>query len=92
MTYNDYKKSFIEKHKNADWRVETSPMNEYDTYFKTYVFDDNAMMFEVSRPVYREVKAFVKELNEHVSVTVKLLEIECWTTEDSTSVKFYERW
>ena len=30
MTSLEYKRNFIKKHQKADWKVETSPMDEYD--------------------------------------------------------------
>ena len=90
MKLDEYKKAFIEKHGKSDWHVDTSPMDEYDSYHKTYIFDDGAQLTQVMRPVFRKALAHVEEVDIYVDVTVKLLEIECWNTDDATSYKWYE--
>ena len=93
-TYAEYKMDFIKKHRRADWTVETSGMDEYGKYYKTYNFTDGAQLFEVNRPVYEEVEAEVEVKGVKVVIkdTVKLFETEAWNTDDSRSVKFYEKW
>lgn len=88
-TYLDYKRDFIEKHKEADWTVHTSPMDEYGQYVKNYVFSDGAILTEVNRPVWEKATAEVKGIS--VEVEIKLLETEAWNTDDAKSVKFYEK-
>lgn len=92
MTYSEYKRNFIEKHKTADWTTETSPMRKDGTYVKTYVFSDGAVMTEVNRPVWRTAEAEVEV--EGIKVTIKkdikLFETEAWNTDNAKSVKFYE--
>lgn len=92
MTYSEYKKNFIEKHKKADWTTETSPMRQDGTYVKTYVFSDGAVMTEVNRPVWRTAEAEVEVEGIKVTIRkdVKLFETEAWNTDNATSVKFYE--
>ena len=94
MTYLEYKKAFIEKHKKADWTVHTSPMDEYGQYVKNYLFTDGATLTEVNRPIYENVEAEVevKAIKFTLRQQVKLMETEAWNTDDAKSVKFYERW
>lgn len=94
MTYLEYKKAFIEKHKKADWTVHTSPMDEYGQYVKNYLFTDGATLTEVNRPIYENVEAEVevKGIKFTLRRQVKLMETEAWNTDDAKSVKFYERW
>lgn len=94
MTYLDYKRAFIQKHSKADWTVHTSSMDEYGQYTKTYIFSDGATLIEVNRPVWEEVEAEVEVRGVKVTLKdhVKLFETEAWNTDDSNSVKFYEKW
>jgi len=91
MTHSEYKRAFIQAHSKSDWVVQTSPM-ENDTYVKNYIFEDGAVMTEVNRPVYFKAKAVIEELGIEAPTEIKLLETECWNTDDATSYKFYERW
>lgn len=94
MTHTEYINSFIKAHKGHDWHVETSPLREDGGYIKTYAFDDGATLTEVNRPVWIPIKAkaTVKGIDVVLQDQVKLLETECWNTDDANSVKFYERW
>ena len=94
MNFLDYKHNFILKHRTADWSVDTSPMDKYGKYVKTYIFSDGAIMVEVNRPVWRKAEAEVEIEGVIVKISedVKLLETEAWTNEDPNSVKFYEKW
>ena len=93
MTELDYKNAFIMKHAKADWRVETSPMDEYGRYHKTYIFTDGAVLYEINTPitVTAEAETVVKGITVKITQDVELLETECWNTDNSHSVKFYER-
>lgn len=94
MTEIEYKKAFIKKHNKADWKVETSGMDEYGGYIKTWIFTDGAQMTEVNRPVWETVEVEVSTKCGPVKITedIKMLETELWNTDDAKSVKFYERW
>lgn len=94
MTFLDYKHNFIMKHSNANWYVDTSPMDEYGKYVKTYIFDDGAIMVEVNRPVWRtaEAEVEVEGIKVKISQDIQLFETEAWTTDNPNSVKFYEKW
>lgn len=95
MTLINYINAFVMKHgRKGDWSVITSPMQQDGTYIKNYIFDDGAQLTEVNRPVYETVKVEVevKGIKVPTEVQVKLLETECWNTDNANSVKFYERW
>lgn len=91
--YLEYKRAFIQKHKKADWTVDTSAMDADGKYYKTYTFTDGAQLIEVNRPVYETVEAEVevKGIKVTLKETVKLFETEAWNTDNANSVKFYER-
>lgn len=92
LNYYEYKKAFIENHKDSDWTTDTSSMDSTGKYTKTYQFSDGAVLIEINRPVYetREVEVEVKGIKVRQTIEVKLLETECWNTDDAKSVKFYE--
>ena len=52
--YEAKKKEFLQRHE--DWQVETSPMDEYDRYYKTYACMDGAQWIEVNMPVVEKVE------------------------------------
>lgn len=85
--YDEKKVEFL--HEAGDWRVETSPMDEYGVYVKTYICSNGNVLTEVNRPVYEQVTVEVKGVK--VDVQVKLLESEMWTNKWS-SVFTYESW
>ena len=89
MTNSEYKKAFIRKHSKADWKVETSLMNEYGEYTKTYIFTDGAQLTEVNGPYYEKVEFEVRGVK--FEQTVKLFRTECWNTDDAKSVFWYEK-
>ena len=92
MTYTEYKISFLKKH--DDWVVHTTPMDCYGQYTKVYACADGACMTEINRPYYEDVEfeAEVKGIKVIVRETIKMLETEAWNTDNSKSVKFYEKW
>lgn len=86
--YEKLKIKFLHKHK--DWEVDTSPMDSDGIYDKIYKCADGANWIEVRRPVktvqeieYRKAKC---------RVSVDLLEIEGWSTDNSKSIFCYEQW
>ena len=93
MTRVEYINDFIRKH-GCNWEVHTSPLREDGYYIKTYIFDDFTSLYELNRPIFEtiSVEVEVKGIKIPVETRVKLLESECWNTDDATSVKFYERW
>lgn len=90
MTEHEYKQNFIKKHGKKDWRVETSAMDEYGKYVKTWLFEDGAQLIEINRPVWEKAQVEVKGIT--VTVDVKLFETECWNTDDATSYKWYQKY
>lgn len=89
VTATEYEKrkfAFLKKHK--DWDVETSPMDQYGCYRKTYTCTDGAIWYEVMRPVYETVTVEVKLVK--IPVEIKLFETEGWSTE-SESIFYYEK-
>ncbi|MDD6648285.1 MAG: hypothetical protein PUF60_10870 [Firmicutes bacterium] len=78
---------FFEKH-DYNYRVDTSPMDEYGRYSKTYNFTDGAQWFEVMSPEYVEHKIEVKLVK--TTVEIKLFKTEYWSTE-SGSKYCYEK-
>lgn len=90
INYNELaeaKKNFLNKH--DDWSVETSPMDEYGTYDKTYYCSDGAQWIENYRPVYERTTIEIKGVK--IPVTVKLLETEAYNTDDAQSLLYYEK-
>lgn len=94
MTYIEYKEEFIKNHRKGSWTVHTSQMDENGQYCKNYIFSDGASLTEINRPVWEHVKVFteVKGVSVVLEDDIKLMETEAWNSDDSKSVKFYERW
>ena len=87
VDYNGYmneKIEFISKH-NHDFIVETSPMDDYGCYYKTYIFADGAMWYEKMSP--QTVPAIAEAHGVKCKVDVKLFCTEFWSTESGS--KFY---
>ena len=90
VTYKEYaedKKRFFEKHDYA-YRVDTSPINEYGVWFKTYHFENNAVWEERMSPEYETAKVEIKKVL--VKVEVKMLKTEYWSTEEGSKY-YYEK-
>lgn len=89
--YNSRKLAFLRKHE--DWTVETSPMNEYGQYHKTYACTDGAIFTEINEPAYEtvEVETEVKGVKIRIKQEVKLFRTEGWSTDDATSITCYEK-
>lgn len=91
VPYNEYqsiKEAFFKEH-NYDFKVGTSELDEYGVYYKTYVFEDNAIWFERMSPEF--IKEAVELKFTKVDVEVKMLRTEFWNTDDSTSRYCYEK-
>lgn len=94
LTTSEYEKAKIEfLHRHNDWTVETSPMNQYGEYHKTYICEDGAVWTELNRPVDAdtEVEVEICKVKVKTKVQVKLLETEGWSTDDATSIYCYEK-
>lgn len=88
LTAKEYEEMKIKTlHEAGDWRVETSPMDEYGKYIKTYICDNGVVITEVNKPVYEKVEVEVKGVK--TKVQVKLLESEMFSNKFS-SVYMYE--
>lgn len=94
MTHAEYKAAFIKKHGKHDWHTETSSIDENGKYIKWYLFDDGAQITEVNEPYYEEVELTGEAHGIKFSTkqTVKFFRTECWNTDDSRSVFFYEKY
>lgn len=89
-TYKEYREemqAFFKKH--GEWTVETSPLDEYNRYTKTYSFEDGAQWFEVMGDCWEEAEAEVKGMK--MTVNVHLYKTEYWSTE-AGSKYMYERY
>lgn len=87
VTYKEYmeeKTAFFKKH-DHDFTVKTSPMDEYDRYHKTYVFEDGAEWCETMGSDYANETIEVKKAK--VKVEIKLFRTEFWSSE--TGSKYY---
>lgn len=87
-TYNEEKKAFFKKHHN-DFRCDTSSMDEYGRYWKTYTFEDGAQWCEAMSPEYVSQEVEIKMCK--VNVEVKMLRTEFWNTDDASSRYYYEK-
>ena len=92
--YNEERINFFKKHnKGNGYKTETSPMDEYGVYYKTYVFDDKAIWYERMAPVWRTVvlEGEVAGVKIKQEAEVKLFEVEYFNTDNATSKKYYEK-
>ena len=87
--YMEDKKAFLKRHKN-DWKVETSGMDEYGRYYKTYICADGANFIEEMYPTYETGEAEIRGVK--VKVEVKMMRIEYYSTDNANSNYYYERW
>lgn len=87
-TYNADKQAFFSKHRNSDWGVDTSPMDEYGRYWKTYTFEDGAQWCERMEIKHIPTEVEVKMIK--TTIEIELQEIEYWSTE-SPSKCYYEK-
>lgn len=91
-TYRADKESFLKKH--PDWTVDTSSMDEYGRYYKTYTGADGAIFTEEMYPTYETAEAEVElhGVKVTLSESVKFMRTEYYSTDDSESRYYYERW
>lgn len=90
MTENEYKREFISRHGEHGWHVETSGIDSDGKYVKEWMFWDGAQLIEVVRPVWEQAEVNVKGVK--LTVDVKLVETECWNSDDAHSRKWYEKY
>ena len=90
--FMDRKYKFMKRHNN-DWKVDTSSMDSYGVYYKTYVFADGAVWYERYCPVWRTAESVVEiELGCKVTMKqdIKLFETESWNSDGIETIKMYE--
>ena len=85
--YAEDKKSFFEKH-DYNYTLDTSPMDEYGRYTKTYIFEDGKVWYEVMSPTFESTEVEIHLVK--VKVEVKMLRTEYWSSE-SPSKYYYEK-
>lgn len=91
VTYTEYrhdKDVFFRKHRN-DFDCETSPMDEYGRYHKTYTFKDGAIWYETMFPEYVKQNVEIKLCN--VEIEIKMFVTEFWNTDKSETKRYYEK-
>lgn len=96
VRYEEYradKDRFFKKHIKANWNCDTSPMDQYGVYYKTYCFSDGAVWYERMAPVWRKAEATVEVEGATVKIEqdVKLFETEFWHTDSHETKKYYEK-
>lgn len=91
-TYRYEKHRFFKRHKN-NFECETSSMDEYGRYNKTYTFKDGAIWYETMFPEYvkQELETEVKLVKVKTEIEIKMFVTEFWNTDNSESKKYYER-
>lgn len=86
--YSSDKKAFLEAH-DYEYRVVTSPMDKYGTYHKEYVAEDGAIFYEIISQPAETVTVEIHKVT--ISVPVKFLRTEYWSSDDSSSKYYYEK-
>lgn len=91
MNQHKYKIDFIKKH-DCDYQIVTGELNQHGTYCKTYVFEDGAEIHEVNDIITesQEIDVEVKGIKFKKVIDVQLNRTELWSSDDATSVFFYE--
>lgn len=91
-TYMADKKAFLRKH--PDWTVDTSSMDEYGRYTKQYMSTDGAIFTEEMYPCWETAEAEVELHGVKVTLkdTIYMMRTEYYSTDDSNSKYYYERW
>ena len=90
VNYEKYmadKKAFLRKH--DDWRVDTSSMDEYGRYTKWYICADGACFTEEMYPTWETAEAEVRGVK--VTVEIKMMRTEYYSTDDANSNYYYEK-
>lgn len=77
---------FLRKHEVVS--VYTSNLI-HDSYRKHYIANDGAEMWEDNRVITEEVEVEVRGIK--CKAIVKMWETECWSTDDSKSIYFYQQ-
>lgn len=88
LQYSNEKFKFFKKHKN-NFEVTTSQMDEYGKYNKTYAFKDGSCWYEIMSPEY--VTETVEIKLAKITIEVKMFRTEFFSSDDSTSKYYYEK-
>ena len=86
--YTNAKQEFLKAH-DYDYRIQTSPMDEYGSYHKEYICEDGAIFYEVMSPVTENVTVEVHKVT--MTVPVKFLRTEFWSSDNAESGYYYEK-
>lgn len=92
VTYEQYyeeKTAFFAKHNNG-FKLETSSLSVGNSYVKTYAFEDGAGWCELLRNVHEEAEFEHRGMT--FKCTVSLAKLEFWSTDNSKSRYYYEKW
>lgn len=89
--YEKIKVAFLKKHKLDS--VETSPMDEYGRYHKTYLCEDGQSWIEVNEPIYEKAIAETEIHGVKIKLEqdIKFFRSEGWSTLDANSIYGYEK-
>ena len=87
-TYLNDKNNFFKKH-NYDFICETSSMDKYGNYSKTYSFADNSKWFELMSIEYCKEVVEVKKCK--MEIEVKMFRTEFFNTDSGYSKIYYEK-
>ena len=85
--YERFKKAFFSKHKH-DFTCDTSSMDSYGTWYKTYSFADGATWWERMGSSIEKGTVSVRGID--FPINVKMLRVEFWNTDDAFSKVYYE--
>ena len=86
--YEDIKKSFFRKHK-GDFQCDTRGSSA-ENYYKTYSFKDGATWYELMTKETVTERVEIKFCN--VNVTVDMMKIEFWNSDESFIKVYYAPW
>ena len=90
VDYNEFtrlKKVFFGNH-NHDFQCETSPMDQYGVYYKSYNFRDGATWYERMSPEFIDTQVTVAY--NTIPLTIKMLKVEFWNSDNAFSKFYYE--
>ena len=86
--YEEMKKSFFRRHKR-DFQIDTRG-SFAEKYYKTYSFKDGASWYDVATRETVTERVEIKFCN--VPVSVDMMKIEFWNSDESSSKVFYAPW
>lgn len=89
--YWEMKNAFFKKYPIL--KIDTSSMDEYGNYHKTYLCEKNQQWYEsyTHEETDIEVKTIYRKLEIKGTITAKLFRTEFWNTGDGCSYLMYER-